>query len=124
MKEVYQKVKTLLSALTYDQFSWKVTSSFKMVTLIGLQESFTKFPSYKCLWDSQNTSLHYKRNWPPRPCYEVGVDNVKQEPLVEPSKVLMTPFHIKLGLIKQFDKHLDREDESFKHIQERFPKVS
>lgn len=126
MKEEYQNVKILLSALKYEQFSWEVIGDFKMVAfLIGLQGGFTKFPCYLCLWDSRNTALHYaKRKWPPRTGYEVGAHNVKQEPLVEPTKILMPPLHIKLGLIKQFVKQLNPESEALKHIQELFPKLS
>ena len=126
MKEEYQNVKILLSALKYDQFNWEVIGDFKMVAvLMGLQGGFTKFPCYLCLWDSRNTSLHYeKRTWPLRTGYEVGAHNVKQEPLVEPRKALMSPLHIKLGLIKQFVKQLDPEGEALKYIKKLFPKLS
>ena len=81
-----------------------------VAVLMGLQGGFTKFPYYLCLWDSRNASLHYeKRTWPLRTGYEVGAHTLKQEPLVEPRKVLMPPLHIKLGLIKQFVKQLDPE---------------
>ena len=49
---------------------------------------------------------------------------MKQEPLVEPLKVLFPPLHIKLGIIKQFIKQLDPEGEAFKHIQELFQMLS
>ena len=126
MKEEYQNVKILLSALKYDQFSCKVIGDFKMVAfLMGPQGGFTKFPCYLCLWESRNTALHYeKRNWPLRTGCEVGAHNVKQELLVEPKKVLMPLLHIKLGLIKQYVKLLDPEGEAMKHIEELFPKLS
>ena len=92
---------------------------------MGLQQGFTKFPCYLCLWDSRNTSFHYnKRNWPLRSSYDIETHNVKHTPLVEPKKVLLPPFHIKLGLIKQFVKKLNPESYAFKHIQELFPKLS
>jgi hypothetical protein len=126
MKEDYQNVKLLLSALKYNQYGWEVIGDFKMVAfLMGMQGGFTKFPCYLCLWDSRNTDLHYKqRNWPLRSDYVVGTHNVKQEALVESKKVLMPPLHIKLGLIKQFVTKLNPEGNAFRHIQELFPKLS
>ena len=126
MKEDYQNVKILLSALKYNQFGWEVIGDFKMVAfLMGMQGGFTKFPCYLCLWDSRNRDLYYKqRNWPLRTGFVVGAHNVKQEPLVEPKKVLMPPLHIKVGLIKQFVTKLNPESRAFKHIQELFPKLS
>lgn len=53
----YQNVKILLSALKYDQF----IVNFKMaVFLMRLQGGFTKFSYYLCLWDNENTALHYE----------------------------------------------------------------
>ena len=126
MKEEYQNIKILLSALKYDHYSWEVIGDFKMVAfLVGLQGGFTKFQCYLCLRDSRNTALYYKkRNWPLQTSYEIGTYNVKQQPLVDAAKILMPPLHIKLSLIKQFVKQLDTEGEAFKYIQQLFPKLS
>jgi len=95
-----------------------------VAVLMGLQGDFTKFPLYLCLWNSRNTSFHYKRNWPPRSSFDIGAHNMKQTPLVELKKVLLPPLHIRLGLINQFVKKLNPESKAFKHIQELFPKLS
>lgn len=42
-----------------------------------------------------------------------GSKNVINKPLVEPSKVLLSPFHIKFGLKKQFVKALNKEGRSY-----------
>ena len=96
MKEEYQNIKILLSALEYDQYSWEVIGDFKMeVFLVGLRGGFTKCQCYLCLWDSRNTAFHFKkRNWPPRSSYAIGTYNVKQQPLVNAAKILMPPLHI------------------------------
>ena len=92
---------------------------------MGLQGGFTKFMCFLCLRDSRNTSIHYQqRNWPPRTRYEVGAHNVKDVPLVDQTKVLMPPLHIKLGLIKLFVKSLDTQSDTFQHIRNMFPKLS
>ena len=126
MKEEYQNIKILLSALKYDQHSWEVIGDFKMVAfLVGHQGGFTEFQCYLCFWYSRNTALHYKkRNWPLRNSYEIGTYNVKQQPLVDAAKILIPPLQVKLGLIKQFVKQLDTEGEAFKYIQQLFPKLS
>ncbi|XP_037400093.1 uncharacterized protein LOC119264997 isoform X2 [Pygocentrus nattereri] len=56
--------------------------------------------------------------------FSVGKNNVKWEPLVDPRKVLMPPLHIKLGLIKQFVRALDKELRAFNYLQDLFPKLS
>ena len=93
--------------------------------LIRFQVGFTKFPCYLYLWDSRNTSLHYKqKKWSPRCSNYILGHSVKQKSLMEPKKVLVLPLHIKLGLIKQFVKSFNPEDDTFKHIQELFLKLS
>ncbi|XP_058879412.1 uncharacterized protein LOC131737009 [Acipenser ruthenus] len=122
LKEDYNSIKTLLDALKYDEYGWEVIGDFKIVAfLIGLQGGFTKFPCYLCLWDSRDTKAHYhRRDWPQRTEFSVGRNNVKWEP----RKVLMPPLHIKLGLIKQFVRALDKESAAFKYLQDFFPKLS
>ncbi|KAL6477291.1 hypothetical protein MHYP_G00131260 [Metynnis hypsauchen] len=126
LKEEYTSVKMLLGALKYDEYGWEVIGDFKMVSfLMGLQGGFTKYPCFICLWDSRDTKAHYhRRDWPQRTEFTVGKDNVKWEPLVDPCKVLMPPLHIKLGLIKQFVRALDKESRAFNYLQDLFPKLS
>ncbi len=126
MKEEYQNLKALLTALKYDEFNWDVIGDFKMVALLmGLQGGFTRFPCYSCLWDSRDTVQHYVTgNWPLRTGYSIGTQNVKHEPIVDPAKVLIPPLHIKLGLIKQFVKQLDSAGQAFQHVRQLFPKLS
>ncbi|KAL7880613.1 hypothetical protein SRHO_G00028670 [Serrasalmus rhombeus] len=126
LKEEYTSVKMLLGALKYDEYGWEVIGDFKMVSfLMGLQGGFTKYPCFICLWDSRDTKAHYhRRDWPQRTEFTVGKNNVKWEPLVDPRKVLMPPLHIKLGLIKQFVRALDKESRAFSYLQDFFPKLS
>ena len=102
MKENYENVTILLTAFKYVQYIWEVIGDFEIVAfLLGFQGGFTKFPCYLCLRDIRKTSLHYKKkNWPHRSSYDIGAHNVNQTPLVEPKKVLLPPFYIKLSLIK------------------------
>ena len=51
---------------------------------------------------------------------ETGSKNIINDPLVEPSKVLLPPLHIKLGLIKQFVKVLVKEGQCFQYVMSQF----
>ncbi|XP_061404363.1 uncharacterized protein LOC133340279 isoform X2 [Lethenteron reissneri] len=74
---------------------------------------------------SRDTKPHYHRQyWPQRTEFSVGRNNVKWEPLVDPRKVLMPPLHIKLGLLKQFVRSVDKESAAFKYLHDFFPKLS
>ena len=49
---------------------------------------------------------------------------MEYQALVESEKVLMSPLHIKLGLVKQFVKALNTEGEAFKHLSDMFSHLS
>ena len=50
-----------------------------------------------------------------------GFLNVLAPPLVERSKIVFTPLHIKLGIMKQFVKALEKDGDCFKYICMKFP---
>ena len=50
--------------------------------------------------------------------------NIENEPLVDKPKILLPPLHIKIGLIKQFVKSLDKEGDTFKYLKAMFPNIS
>ncbi|KAI6648768.1 hypothetical protein LOD99_7155 [Oopsacas minuta] len=126
MKEDYENVKQLLLKINYAEFNWQLCGDFKMLGfLLGLQGSYTKYSCFLCLWNSRADGEHYKKiQWPPRKELMPGKYNVIKEPLVCREKVLLSPLHIKLGLVKQFVKALDFEGESFPEIRAMFPKLS
>jgi hypothetical protein len=126
LKETYENMVILLNALKYEQYNWKICGDLKVIGLLmGLQGGFTKHCCFLCLWDSRATSKHYEqRIWPPRPSYTPGTQNVKSTPLVNPNNVLLPPLHIKLGLMKNFTKALNKEGEAFKYLQTKFPGIS
>lgn len=104
MKESYCTMKCLLALLNYDEHKWLICGDLKVVGLIlGLQSGYTKFPCFMCLWDSRADNLHYVRSkWPTRKGLKPGSHNVLSPPLVDSSKILLPPLHIKLGLMKNF----------------------
>lgn len=110
LKESYENVKTLLEKLNYDTFKFDVIGDFKIISfLMGLQGGYVKYPCYLCQWDSRADDRHFKQTeWPLRENFTVGQLNVRSAPLVDASKILMPPLHIKLGLMKQFVKALEK----------------
>ena len=75
--------------------------------------------------DSKDKKNHWvKREWPTRVSRTLGQKNITNPALVESSKVILPPLHIKLGLIKQFVKALDKQGLCFKYISKKFPHLS
>ena len=78
-----------------------------------------------CLWDSRAKNEHWIREqWLRRNEFTVGEKNILNQSLVSPNKVLLPPLHIKLGLMKQYVKNLDKGGECFKYICHRFSFLS
>ena len=93
--------------------------------LLGHQAGYVKYPCFLCLWDSRADDQHWQRkDWPVREELVVGENNVINEPLVDRDSILLPTLHIKLGLMKQFVKVLDKNGDCFRHIRSRFPGTS
>ena len=93
--------------------------------LLGQQSGFTKYPCFLCLWDSRARSQHWeKREWPVREQMDVEEKNIINKPLVDRNKIIFPPLHIKLGLMKQFVKALNKEGNCFEYICRTFPGLS
>jgi len=116
----------VLGLIEYKKYQWEVIGDFKIVAyLMGLQGGYTKFPCFKCFWNSRADELHYTQKiWEPRVKFLIGKMNVINDPLVEPKKIIMPPLHIKIGLLKQFVKALDCSSDAYMHLCELFPKLS
>ena len=75
------------------------------------------------MWDSRDRSKHYtKKDWPVREEFGSGRSkNIVINPPVDRDKTLFPPLHIKLGLIKQFTKALDKDGSCFTYLCRAFP---
>ena len=90
-----------------------------------MQGSYTKYPCFLCLLDSRADDKHYTQNeWPSRETLQPGSHNVTADPLVKPHQLLLPSLHIKLGLMKNFVKAINKESPAFAFIKQTFPKVS
>jgi len=109
MEEKYDNMQILLEKIQYNKHSWLICGDLKIITmLLGQQSGFTKYPCYLCMWDSRDRNQHYSdtKKWAVRSSLTPGSSNMIHKALVDPSKILIPPLHIKLGLMKQFVKVL------------------
>ena len=125
LKEKYEPVKQVLECIKYNQHNWKICVDLKMVNfLLGQQSGYTKHPCFLCMWDSRDKANHWvRKDWEPRITLRAGNKNIN-EPLVPRDRIILPPLHIKLGLIKQLVKALDKDGECFKYICRSFPGLS
>lgn len=126
MKETYDNLKQLLNTIEYNKSSWHLCGDLKVVALLmGLQQGYTKYMCFLCEWDSRARDLPYwRKEWTRRQNLAVGEKNIMHPALVEADKILLPPLHIKLGLIKNFVKAMDRTSPAFRYLHEKFPRLS
>lgn len=126
IKESYDSMALILNAIDYTTHKWLIVADLKVLTILnGMQGGNTKYPCYFCEWDSRASSKHYiQRDWNPRTTAVVGEKNSINIPLVNPTDIILPPLHIKLGLIKQFVKALDKNGPTFKYLEQVFPRLT
>jgi len=77
------------------------------------------------MWDSHARNVLYsKKNCPLYKSHTLRTKNIAHQPLVDPRKVLLPPPYIKLGLMKNSVKTLDRNGTAFSFMCEKFPRHS
>ena len=114
MKEEYGNIKLIPDQLKYGDHQWLICGDLKMMNfLLGQQGGYTQYPCFICYWDSRADSDHWvKKEWLSRHSLIPGEKNVN-EPLVDRKDIILPPLHIKLGIMKQFIKALDRDGDCF-----------
>ena len=124
LKEKYDEIKYVLEKISYYEHNWVICVDLKMVgCLLGLQGGYTKYPCFLCYWDSRARDQHWiQQDWPTRSKMVPGEKNILTHALVERSKIIFPPLHIKLGIMKQFVKALPKDGDCFKYICKKFPR--
>jgi len=90
-----------------------------------MQLGYTKYCYFLWEWDSQDKKNHYvNKLWPKRTSLTPGEKNVVTPPLVLLEKIYLPPLHIKLGLMKNFVKGMDKTGHGFEYVRNKFPNVS
>ena len=115
VKEKYPTIALVMKKIRYDEHEWVICVDLKMIIFLsGQQGGYTKYPCFICSWDSRAKSEHWTRkDWPPRQALVPGSMNVINTPLVPRDRIILPPLHIKLGLMKQYVKALNKDGECF-----------
>ena len=93
--------------------------------LLGQQGGYTEYPCFLCLWDSRAKERHWTpKTWPQRKALQIGRENVVHVPLMPRDKIMFPHRHIKLGLMKQYVKALDKDEHRFRYLCSVFPGLS
>ncbi|GFV07786.1 uncharacterized protein TNCV_4288161 [Trichonephila clavipes] len=78
-----------------------------------------------CLQDSCDKQHHCSQKvWPVREELKFGTKNVINKPSVSQDRIILPPLHIKLGIMKQLVKALDKSGECFNFLSRKFPGLS
>ena len=96
-----------------------------VVLLLGFSLSFTKYNCFFCEWDSRDRILHYvEKQWSSHQAFTLRQKYLIQTTLVDPEKVILPLLHIKLGLMKNFVKAIDKEGCGFSHLKPMFSSLT
>lgn len=125
LKETHDTMKLIFEKIKYNDEKWDVSGDFKVIALVmGLQLGRTKNSCFICTFISTAKIDHYEATWEKRSAFEIGIMNVVRTQLVPPEKILLPTLHIKLGLVTNFIKALNKDEEAFKYLAVLFPKLS
>ena len=125
MKEEYGNIKLILERLKYDDYQWLICVDLKMVNfLLGQQGAYTKYPCNFARESRADKDNWVRKEWLSRHRLIPGEKNAINEPLVDQNNIILPPLHIKLCIMKQFIKALDRDGDCFHYTCSTFPRVS
>ena len=119
-------MKLLLGKIKYDEFKWKLCGDLEVVALLlGMELGYTKYRCFQCQWDSRDKKNHYvNKLWTKRTSLTPGEKNVVSPPLVLSEKIYLPALHIKLGLMKNYVKGMDKTGRGFEYVRNKLPNVS
>jgi len=90
-----------------------------------MQLGYTKYCYFLCEWDSRDKKNHYVNElWSKRTSLTPEEKNVVSPPLLLPEKIYLPPLHIKLDLMKNFVKVMDKTGGELQYVRNKFPNVS
>ena len=90
-----------------------------------MQLGYTKYCHFLCEWDSRDKKNYYvNKLWHKRTLLTPGEKNVVNSPLDLSEKIYLLPLHIKLGLMKNFVRGMDKTGRGFEYVRNTFPNVS
>lgn len=122
LKETYNDVKYALELIDYNSHKWKIIADLKLLNVIcGVGSPSVKNPCVLCDWYGTHRSnkqyqQYHQDNIQRRTEFTVGRNSVVAKPLIDLNDVLLPPLHVKIGLIAQFIKKLDKNSPAYKFI--------
>jgi hypothetical protein len=112
-----------LEKITYDEFKWKLCGGLKVVALLlRMQLGYTNY-CFLCEWDSRDKNHYLNKLWPKRTSPTPGEKNVVNPPPLS-EKIYLPLLHIKLGLMKNFVKGIDKTGHGFRYERSKFSNVT
>jgi len=85
----------------------------------------TKYCCFLCEWHNWDKKNHYVNKLrPKRTSLTPGEKNVINPPLVLLEKIYLSPLQIKLGLMKNFVKGMDKTSPGSEYVRNKFPNVT
>lgn len=125
-KENYNTMQLIFQLIKYDTHRWRVCSDLKIVAILkGIKQGFSKHQCFLCDWEGRKTELHYSNHkWTPRDDHEIGKLSIERDSLVHSTKIILPPLHIKLGLMRNFVRALNKETRQYAYIKTIFPRLS
>ncbi|GBM82278.1 hypothetical protein AVEN_44365-1 [Araneus ventricosus] len=123
MKETHENISQILDKICYHDYNWKLCAELKVVALLtGLQTGYTKYCCFLYVWGSR-TRDYIIWKWPRRETFTPGQKNVIHDSLVPKENIYLPPLYIKLGLINQFVKAMDKTGDRFNFLKAKFPRL-
>lgn len=129
LPEKYESIEKILELINYNRYKWEVIVDFKLINIIsGLMGAASKYPCVHCLWDAKykGPDKYTKTDWPKRHRnINERNNNAIRQPLVDSSKILMPPLHIKIGLVTQLFKKIYANNKRAREVLKRiFPQLT
>ena len=114
-RENRTSIERCLQLIKYRDLNWMVIADLKIVTiLLGLTAGNSKYPCHLCEFDSRaSESKKFENQFKSRQQYKVSEKNVKYPPMIEPTRIIIPPLHVKLGLYKQLVKSLNESAKGY-----------
>ncbi|GBN10126.1 hypothetical protein AVEN_214036-1 [Araneus ventricosus] len=126
MKETRENISRILDKICYHDYNWRLCAGIKVVALLtGLQTGYTRYCCFLCEWGiGVRDKHHIVRKWPCRETFIPGQKNVVHDPLVLKVNMYLPTLYIRLGLINQFVKAMDKTGDGFKYLRTKFSRFS
>lgn len=124
VKEDYDSMRAIIDLINYNRYQWQICCDLKVVgLLIGLKKGYASHQCFMCLWKGRDDASNYCGfGCAPRLTYQIGKESIDHLPTVNPKNVILPPLHLKLGLVRNFTKAMERDSEGFKYLLKFFEK--